>query len=264
MSFFDPFLWPGDNVDLELCRKLQEGGFDHQNDKILAWLLRNRVYNPMWNFANTILQCHNKLGLMLLLEEGDDPNHRDANGVHALNSSDQTAEMVDALIAAGARLELLSRNHLPSWYAMRRLLQLSPDTVNPSSLRSGLLIGSSRSLFAPCLGWVFCASLTISSLLLDKAWRRTFYAALFSYRFVDYIPDEARKSWHLFLWRRHTHHLFDDYTKEGIMMALLCLQRLCRGLPQEMRVALLVLSFGEAYLIGAELRDVGKMRNKIV
>ncbi len=97
----------------------------------MEWLIDDGLYDAEHNTQDTIVFCRNKRGLRLLIEEGYDPNHILSMYLHfpfqPLTLGDRTAEMVDALLAVGAKVELLNGEVLPSVAAFRRMMQLRPE-----------------------------------------------------------------------------------------------------------------------------------------
>ncbi len=108
----------------DLRRGSQSEGFRHWDAKILEWLVRDNLYDKRFNKPETIVTCGNLMGLKMLVAEGYDPNYAGKYGTQPLSAPLCSKDMVDMLIKAGAKVELLNGRKLPSVNALRRMLQL--------------------------------------------------------------------------------------------------------------------------------------------
>ncbi len=232
----------------EYLRDLLRAAFESTSPRVLSWLCRDGLYNGRWNSQSTLVTCGNPFGLALLISEGFDLNLPNEYGALPLSCGARTAEMVDALVAAGAKIELLSSDDVPSPVALRRMLQLKPDAIKSKIGWDLLISGTIRhdpvlQLIEAISGFGYPTPSESEVHLATDAmtW------ALFTFGFTRKRPRSDLYGGNVwFYWRPHCHYVCDSATKECVFVAMLCFKRVCRTLPRDMRNLLLTESFGRS------------------
>ncbi len=241
--------------DDEICSEVQQDAMQESESKTLEWLVRDGLYNPRFNTAAAMVSCGNTLALRMLVDEGYDPNCARSDGLQALSNATSPSAMVDALLQAGAKVELLIGTVTPPLQSLRRMLQLRPQETKakfPGEQIFRHLSVCSR----PILGIVelmreYDYPAPDMSIVNDPGNCIAF--ALFTFRYTaerPMAPTDGQRA--TLLWRTHTHYAFPPKVKDCVKTVLLCLKRVCPRLPRDLRNLLLLGVYGKtrAYVPG--------------
>ncbi len=216
----------------------QCAGFECDGPEVLQWLVRDGLFCD--DSLDPVSMCvvANRAGLTLLLDAGFSPNH--ATGIVQPLCCQSSADMVDALLEAGARIELLTGAMLPTAVAFRRMLQLQPQATRAKFPADAIV------RLEPQDSWLEVVEVMhefgypapdLAGVPLDV---NELAAVLFTFEYTSARPLVGQM-----LWRRHTHHASDPLTKQRVATALLCMKRACPRLPKNIRNLLLLEAFGK-------------------
>ncbi len=115
LSVFTRFMEEGRAAgDISNLVNAQVHAMQFYDPSMLEWLIRDGLYDASLNPIGLVLFCRNTLGLSRVLFDGQDPNLQTSTGIRPLLCRWCTADMVDLLVAAGAKVELLDGDFLPS------------------------------------------------------------------------------------------------------------------------------------------------------
>ncbi len=202
-----------------------------------------------------MIKCGNALAVKVLAAEGHDPNHADYMGRQPLTTCFRGAEMIDALLEAGAKVDLLTGTISQSDAALRRLLELFPEQMKAKFGAEQLIWQGGFEVLervkmvrefgfqAPSFeNWSFGNW----KLEKDSLRHRVIAGALFTFQYTHERPDlSVPIEYERFLWRPWTHYAYDISIRLCVWTALLCLKRARCDLPSELRQLILIAAFGD-------------------
>ncbi len=218
---------------------------------MLEWLVRDGLYSAQLNDSNDAITCGNSLAISMLAAEGRDFNYSNVYGRQALCCPERCVKTVEPLLAAGAKVELLSGKLIPGTRVLRRLLQLRPQETR-AKFPGNVLLSADVERWCPVLPYVelmreFDYPAPDVSGIADPD--DDIACALFTFDYTSQRPPLPLAEG-LMYWRPKTHYAFCEDRQVDVFNVLLCFKRLCPQLPRDIRNMLLVHTYGRTRNFG--------------
>ncbi len=226
------------------------GGICSSSSAILEWLIRDGLFNDALVGNLSLSYCCNSLALTRMVQQGRNVNACNWNLVQPLSQPLRTAKMVDVLIAAGAKPELLNGLRVPSVAALRRLLELHPVLMKAKFSGEAILsrgeevdgIPEEALDYARLMRDFDYPTPTVAHL---KDANGNVACALFTFQYTHVRPRLRSGLSAEMLWRPFTHYACPQSLHDCVVTALLAMRRVCLRVPRDIRNLLLMRAFGE-------------------